>query len=55
MLMQAPVATVVFRGPDHVIELANDLYLAIVVRSREELLHKLVAEAMLGVLGRGFV
>lgn len=55
MLMQAPVAIVVFRGSNHIIELANDLYLSIAGKSREILLNKPAFEVMPKAASQGFI
>ncbi len=51
---QAPVAIAVFRGPEHIIELANDLQLAIWDRSKEEALGKGLFELLPEVVAQGF-
>lgn len=55
LLMQAPVAILIFRGPNYIIELANDLYLPIAGKTREELLHKPAFEAMPVAAAQGFI
>lgn len=55
LLMQAPVAIVIFSGPDYVIELANDLYLPIAGKPREALLNKPAFEAIPIATGQGFI
>src|SRR5215217_4079099 len=55
LLMQAPVAIVIFSGPDYIIELANDLYLPIAGKRREELLHKPAFEAIPIAASQGFI
>lgn len=55
LLMQAPVAIVIFRGPDYIIELANDLYLTLAGKSREALLNKPAFEAMPVAASQGFI
>jgi PAS domain S-box-containing protein len=51
---QAPVAIAVFRGPNHIIEMANDLQLAIWDRSREQALGKGLFELLPEITGQGF-
>ncbi len=55
LLMQAPVAIVVFKGPEYIIELANDLYLPIAGKTREELINKPAFEAMPVAASQGFI
>lgn len=55
LLMQAPVAIVIFSGPDYIIELVNDLYLPIAGKRREELLHKPAFEVMPAAASQGFI
>lgn len=55
VLMQAPVALVVFSGPRYIIELANDLFLPIAGKSREELINKPAFEAMPLAASQGFI
>ena len=55
MLMQAPVAIVVFRGPDYIIELANDLYLPIAGKPREALLNRPAFDVMPVAASQGFI
>jgi hypothetical protein len=40
LLMQAPVAMVIFRGPEYIVEFANELYYGIVGKTSEQLLNK---------------
>ena len=54
MLMQAPVAIVVFSGPSYVIDFVNDLYVAIAGKTREELLNKPAFEVMPTAATQGF-
>jgi signal transduction histidine kinase/CheY-like chemotaxis protein len=51
LLMQAPVATAVLKGPDHVFELANPLYCLVVKREREQLIGKAYREVFPELLG----
>jgi PAS domain S-box-containing protein len=51
---QAPVAIAVFRGPQHTIEMANDLQLAIWDRPLAEALGKGLFELLPEVAGQGF-
>ena len=51
---QAPVGIAVFRGPNHVIEMANDLQLAIWDKPLEEALGKGLFELLPEVAGQGF-
>src|SRR5215203_3753422 len=46
LLVQAPVAFAVFRGPDLTCELANDAYLPLVDKTREALVGKPLFEAL---------
>lgn len=55
LLMQAPVAIVVFSGPDYIIELANDLYLPLAGKTREQLLNKPAFETMPVAALQGFI
>ncbi len=54
LLMQAPVAMVVFRGPYFVIEFANDLYFSLVGYSREALLNRPAFDVMQQAREQGF-
>lgn len=51
---QAPVAIAIFRGPDHVIELANEAHLKIWDRTAEQVIGKPVFEAIPEARGQGF-
>lgn len=55
MLMQAPVAIIVLRGPHHIIELVNERFLPIAGKSIDELLNKPLFEAMPAGAGQGFI
>ncbi|WP_408020211.1 PAS domain-containing protein [Spirosoma soli] len=54
LLMQAPVAVAIFRGPEHIIELANQAHLAIWGRQAEEVMGKPLFEALPEVKGQGY-
>ncbi|GAB4028894.1 hypothetical protein GCM10028773_64070 [Spirosoma koreense] len=53
-IAQAPVATALFRGPQFVIELANEQVLAYWGRSRMEVIDKPLFEALPEAAGQGF-
>ncbi|GAB4000863.1 hypothetical protein GCM10028807_55160 [Spirosoma daeguense] len=53
-IAHAPVATALFRGPQFVIELANEQVLAYWGRSREEVMGKPLFEALPEASGQGF-
>src|ERR1051325_7921057 len=55
MLMQAPVAMIVLRGEDNIIEFANDFYSFIAGKNREDLLNKPAFEVMPEAATQGFV
>ena len=40
LVMQAPVAIAVFRGPDFIAEIANDAYLATIAKHRSDFVGK---------------
>ncbi|MBE3637450.1 sensor histidine kinase [Mangrovicoccus algicola] len=52
MFRQAPGATAILRGPDHVFEIANPAYLELI--GREDILGKPVREALPEVVAQGF-
>lgn len=54
MLMQAPAAIVVFSGAENRIEFANERYLRIAGKTRDELLHQPAFEAMPAAATQGF-
>jgi PAS domain S-box-containing protein len=54
IIMQSPVATTLFRGPSHIIELANERMLDIWGRHREEVINKTAAEALPEIMSQGF-
>ena len=54
LFMQAPVAIAIFRGPAHVIELANELHLQIWGRSAEDVLNKPMFDALPEARGQGY-
>lgn len=54
LFMQAPVAVAIFRGPDHIIELANKAHLDIWGRTAEEVMGKPTIEALPELKGQGF-
>ncbi len=53
-VMQAPVAIAIFRGPKHVIELANEEHLKIWGRTAEEVIGIPLFEALPEAAGQGF-
>ncbi|RKH68536.1 ATP-binding protein [Corallococcus llansteffanensis] len=53
LLHQAPVALAIFQGPTHVVELANPRILQLWGRTRAQLLHRPVLEALPEVQGQG--
>ncbi|MBD0366107.1 MAG: PAS domain S-box protein [Flavisolibacter sp.] len=55
LLMQTPVAIVVFSGPDYVIKLANDSYVQLTGKNREELLDRPAFEVMPVAVAQGFI
>ncbi|GAB3718138.1 PAS domain-containing sensor histidine kinase [Spirosoma lituiforme] len=50
----APIATAIFRGPDHIIDLANDAHLTLWGRRADEVLNKPLFDALPEVKGQGF-
>ncbi len=54
LLLQAPVALVVFAGRDNIIEFVNDLFLPIAGLSREELLYQPAFKVMPMAASQGF-
>jgi PAS domain S-box-containing protein len=54
MILQAPVAMCIFRGPEYIIEIANEQMFQIWGRSPEEMLHKPMFEALPDVKDQGF-
>jgi PAS domain S-box-containing protein len=54
MILQAPVAMCVLRGPDHVVEIANDLMLELWGKVPKEILNKQILEVLPEVKGQGF-
>ncbi len=54
LFMQAPVAIAIFRGSEHVIELANDLHLQLWGRRAEDVLNKPLFEALPEARGQGY-
>jgi signal transduction histidine kinase/ActR/RegA family two-component response regulator len=53
LFQQAPAAVVILRGPTYVVELANPITLKIWGRTREQVLHKPLFEALPEVRGQG--
>jgi PAS domain S-box-containing protein len=51
---QAPVAIAIFRGPEHIIELANDAHLKIWGRTAEQVINKPLFEALPEIKGQGY-
>lgn len=51
---QAPVAICIFRGPGHIVELANEEMLEIWGKRAEQVLHKPLFEGMPDAAGQGF-
>ena len=54
LLAQAPVAIAIFRGPDYVIELANQMHLALWGRTADQVLGKPFFEALPEARGQGY-
>ncbi|WP_207425938.1 PAS domain-containing sensor histidine kinase [Pedobacter sp. SYSU D00535] len=54
LILQAPVAICIFRGPDYKVEIANDLMLESWDKKAEEVLNKPVYEALPEARGQGF-
>lgn len=54
LILQAPVAICIFRGPDYVVEIANDLMLKSWDKKAEEVLNKSVYDALPEARGQGF-
>ncbi|WP_052731167.1 PAS domain-containing protein [Spirosoma radiotolerans] len=50
----APIATAIFRGPEHIIELANDAHLELWGRRADEVLNKPLFTALPEASGQGF-
>jgi PAS domain S-box-containing protein len=55
LLMQTPAAITLLRGPEHVFELANQEYLAMVGRTEAELIGRRVLDVFPEVVGQGFI
>jgi PAS domain S-box-containing protein len=54
ILEQAPVAVAIFRGPQHIIELANELHLALWGRTAAQVLDRPLFEALPEAAGQGY-
>ena len=54
LMLQAPVAICIFRGPEFTVEIANEEMLRFWGRSEEEVINKPVFEAMPELVGQGF-
>ena len=54
LIRQAPVAIALFSGPEFIIELANDRVLEFWGRTREQVMHKPLFEALPEARGQGF-
>lgn len=54
LLTQAPVAMAIYRGPKHIVELANERMLAYWGRTREETVQRPLFEAISELDGQGF-
>jgi PAS domain S-box-containing protein len=54
MILQAPVATVIFRGPTYIVEIVNDRMCEFLGRSKEELLNKPIFEGSPEVKDQGY-
>lgn len=54
MILQAPVAMCILKGPEHVIELANERMIEVWGKKPEELLNKPVMKALPEIEGEGF-
>jgi PAS domain S-box-containing protein len=52
-IMQAPVAMSIFRGKDHVVEIANELMLELMGKPAEEILYKPLFEGLSEAKGQG--
>jgi PAS domain S-box-containing protein len=55
LLMQSPVAIAIYKGPDFIVELANERMLELYGKSREEILHKPIFEVIPEVAVDGVV
>ncbi len=53
MVKQAPVAMTIMIGPEHVVEVANDLIIALWGKPAEEVMHKPIFEALPDARGQG--
>lgn len=54
LILQAPFAICIFRGPDYIIEIANDLMLKSWDKNAEEVLNRPVYDALPEARGQGF-
>ncbi len=54
LFMQAPVAISIYKGREHIVELANPLYCQLTGRTPEELLNNPVFEVLTEIKGHGF-
>ncbi len=52
-IMQAPVAMCIFKGKDHVVEIANDLMLRLWEKTRAEVVNRPIAECVPEIAGQG--
>ncbi|MBK1441390.1 PAS domain S-box protein [Parapedobacter sp. ISTM3] len=52
-ILQAPVAMCFMTGPEHVIEVANTLMIALWGRPRKTVMHRPIAEALPEIMGQG--
>ncbi|MBC7827120.1 MAG: PAS domain S-box protein, partial [Chitinophagaceae bacterium] len=53
-IIQAPVAMCIFRGPDYVVELANERMFELWGKSAEQVMHKPIFEGLPEIKGQGF-
>ncbi|QPH38913.1 ATP-binding protein [Pedobacter endophyticus] len=54
LFLQAPVAIAIFRGPSHILEMANDMMLGYWKRSYEEIILKPFGEDLADIMQEGF-
>lgn len=54
IILQAPVAMCIFRGPDHVVEIANDRMFELWGKQREDVMHKPIFEGLPEAKSQGF-
>ena len=53
-ILQAPVAMCIFKGPQHVVEIANDRMVALWGKEKKQVLHKPIFEGLPEAKEQGF-